>query len=122
MSRTLSTDSVAARQRTAFWTDLVCDTYVQLQCDPHAGRDAIDGEIVADELATLQLSRVTATAQLVRRTPALIAFRRVGTRFSYEPLAAEVEPRAVAIGHELDRARLAACFASAVVPFVKPGA
>jgi AraC-like DNA-binding protein len=73
VSRTLSTESVAARQRTAFWTDLVCDTYVQLQCDPNAGRDGIDGEIVANELATLQLSRVTATAQLVKRTPALIA-------------------------------------------------
>lgn len=73
MSRTLSTAAVAARQRTAFWTDLVCDTYVQLECDPSAGRDGIDGEIVADELATLQLSRVTATAQLVKRTPALIA-------------------------------------------------
>jgi AraC-like DNA-binding protein len=73
MSRTLSTAAVAERQRTAFWTDLVCDTYVQLECDPNAGHEAIDGEIVADELATLQLSRVTATAQLVRRTPALIA-------------------------------------------------
>ena len=73
MSRTISTESVAERQRTAFWTDLVCDTYVQLECDPSAGRDAIEGEIVSDELATLQLSRVTATAQLVKRTPALIA-------------------------------------------------
>jgi AraC-like DNA-binding protein len=73
MSRTLSTAAVAARQRTAFWTDLVCDTYVQLECDPNSGRAAIDGEIVADELATLQLSRVTSTAQLVKRTPALIA-------------------------------------------------
>ena len=52
---------------------MVCDTYVQLECDPSAGRDAIEGEIVSDELATLQLSRVTATAQLVKRTPALIA-------------------------------------------------
>ena len=58
MSRTLSTAAVAERQRLAFWTDLVCDTYVQLECDPTAGRDRIDGEIVADELATLQLSRV----------------------------------------------------------------
>ena len=39
MSRTISTESVAARQRTAFWTDLVCDTYVQLECDPSAGRE-----------------------------------------------------------------------------------
>ncbi|MCW5656504.1 MAG: helix-turn-helix domain-containing protein [Burkholderiaceae bacterium] len=73
MSRTISTESVATPQRTAFWTDLVCDTYVQLECDPGAGCNGIDGEIVADELATLQLSRVTATAQLVKRTPALIA-------------------------------------------------
>jgi AraC-like DNA-binding protein len=73
MSRTISTDTVVARQRLAFWTDLVCDTYVQLECDPPPGADRIDGEIVADELASLQLSRVTATAQFVKRTPALIA-------------------------------------------------
>ena len=73
MSRTLSTHDVAAPRRLAFWTDMVCDTYVQLQCDAPAGTDVIDGEIVSDELATLQLSRVTATAQFVRRTPALIA-------------------------------------------------
>ena len=73
MPRILSTASVDARQRVAFWTDLVCDTYVQLECDAHAGAEAIDGEIVADQLATLALSRVTATAQKVRRTPAKIA-------------------------------------------------
>ncbi len=73
MSRTISTHAVETSRRLAFWTDMVCDTYVQLRCDAPAGADGIDGEIVADELATLQLSRVTATAQLVKRTPALIA-------------------------------------------------
>ena len=73
MSSTLSTHDVAAPRRLAFWTDMVCHTYVQLECDAPAGGDVIDGEIVSDELATLQLSRVTATAQFVRRTPALIA-------------------------------------------------
>jgi AraC-like DNA-binding protein len=73
MSRTLSTHDVAAPRRLAFWTDMVCDTYVQLQCDTPSGVDVIDGEIVSDELATLQLSRVTSTAQFVRRTPDLIA-------------------------------------------------
>jgi len=73
MSRILSTTSVDAPQRVAFWTDLVCDTYVQLECDAPAGAAAIDGEIVADRLATLELSRVTASAQQVRRTPAKIA-------------------------------------------------
>ena len=71
MSRTLSTHDVAAPRRLAFWTDMVCRTYVQLECDAPAGTDVIDGEIVSDELATLQLSRVTSTAQFVRRTPEL---------------------------------------------------
>lgn len=73
MSRTISTAQVAAASRLAFWTDLVCDTFVQLQCEAPAGVDRVEGEIVADELATLRLSRVTATAQQVRRTPGLIA-------------------------------------------------
>lgn len=73
MSTTISTARIAARDRLAFWTDLVCDTFVRLQCDVPAGVDSIEGEIVADELATLRLSRVTATAQRVQRTPSLIA-------------------------------------------------
>ncbi|MFO1272128.1 MAG: helix-turn-helix domain-containing protein [Rubrivivax sp.] len=68
-----STAQVEPRQRLAYWTDLVCDTYVQLECDAHGGRRSIEGEIVADRLSTLALSRVTASAQVVRRTPARIA-------------------------------------------------
>jgi AraC-like DNA-binding protein len=73
MGRTVSTASVEPSQRLAYWTDLVCDTYVQLECDAIAGRTSIDGDIKADELATLRLSTVTATPQVVRRTAAKIA-------------------------------------------------
>ena len=73
MPHLLSTADVEPRQRVAFWTDLVCDTYVQLECDAYAGAASIDGEIVSDRLATLSLSTVTATAQQVRRTKARIA-------------------------------------------------
>lgn len=72
MSRTLSTAQVAPADRLAYWTDLVCDAYVQLGCDAPPGARSIDGEIVTDRLATLELSRVTASAQLVTRTPAHI--------------------------------------------------
>lgn len=72
MPRLLTTASVDPRQRAAYWTDLVCDAYVQLECDPNAGAESISGEIVADRFATLDLSRVTSTAQVVRRTPAKI--------------------------------------------------
>jgi AraC-like DNA-binding protein len=73
MHQSVSTDSVEPSQRLAFWTDMVCNTYVQLDCDAAGGRSGIEGHIDADTLATLQLSRVTSTPQIVRRTPAKIA-------------------------------------------------
>ena len=73
MSRLLTTAAVATRQRQAYWVDLVCDTYVQLECDPHGGARTIEGDIAVDSLSTLALSRVTSSAQIVRRTAAKIA-------------------------------------------------
>ena len=73
MHAAVSTTSVEPSQRLAFWTDMVCNTYVQLDCDAASGATTIEGHIEADELATLQLSKVTATAQNVRRTASKIA-------------------------------------------------
>jgi AraC-like DNA-binding protein len=73
MLQTATTDAVEPSQRLAFWTDMVCDTYVQLDCDAAAGHSSIEGAIQAAALATLQLSQVTSTPQVVRRTPAKIA-------------------------------------------------
>ncbi|WP_232660372.1 helix-turn-helix domain-containing protein [Pseudonocardia sp. TRM90224] len=71
MPRLLTTDEVDARDRLAYWNEAVSDAYVRLTCD--APDSDVVGDINVDSLATLELSRVTATAQLVRRTPALIA-------------------------------------------------
>jgi AraC-like DNA-binding protein len=73
MAKLLSTRQVDPRDRMSYWIDAVCDTYVQLDCDAPPGVASIDGEIRLDRLATLELSRVTASAQHVRRTPAKIA-------------------------------------------------
>lgn len=73
MSVTHSTALVDPAQRLAYWADLVCDTYVQLDCEPHAGQRSIEGRIESGRLSTLALSRVTATPQLVRRTASRIA-------------------------------------------------
>jgi AraC-like DNA-binding protein len=73
MSRLLSTADVAPRHRLAYWSDMVCDTYVQLDCQAPPGSATIDGSIASAEVGTLSLSQVTATAQLVHRTPAKIA-------------------------------------------------
>ena len=73
MTQVLSTNSVARTDRPAYWIDAICDAYVQLECEPLADDGGVDGEIRVDTLATLELSRVTATAQHVRRTAAKIA-------------------------------------------------
>lgn len=76
-SRTvLSTDSVNHADRREFWTRAVSQTYVDLQCEvpgSSAAAASIDGSIEAAQLVTLGLSKVTATAQSVLRTPAGIA-------------------------------------------------
>jgi AraC-like DNA-binding protein len=73
MQAQLSTHSVEPSQRLAFWTDMVCSTYVQLECDAAAGAATIEGRIGAQQLAALQLSQVISTPQVVRRTAAKIA-------------------------------------------------
>src|SRR5207302_10763845 len=60
MARVLSTAQVDARDRLAYWTDAVCDAYVQLDCSVPSD-EAVSGEIRINTLATLELSKVTAT-------------------------------------------------------------
>ncbi len=73
MSQLLSTEAVAPRDRVAVWTDLICDVYVQLDCDALTAPEAFSGSIRTDTLATLDLSQVTACPQHVYRTPRQIA-------------------------------------------------
>src|SRR5262252_8188504 len=74
MSQLLTTAAVEPSRQLAYWTEMVCDTYVQLDCAAAADTRTIEGEIAVDQLATLQLSRVTATAQKVHSTTASIAW------------------------------------------------
>ncbi|RZT85115.1 AraC family transcriptional regulator [Pseudonocardia sediminis] len=71
MGRLLSTDDAGSGERLAYWNEAVSDAYVRLSCDAPGG-DVV-GDIRVDSLATLELSRVAATAQRVTRTPSLIA-------------------------------------------------
>ena len=73
MLQILSTDAVAPRERLALWTDLICDVYVQLDCDALVAPDAFQGDIRKDRLATLDLSQVTSCPQDVHRTSRQIA-------------------------------------------------
>ena len=73
MHKRWSTDTVEVRDRLSYWIEAVCQTYVQLDCDTPLRDRPFEGAIEANQLATLGLSRVTARAQHVHRTPAKIA-------------------------------------------------
>jgi hypothetical protein len=72
MTQILRTDAVAPRERIAYWTDAICDVYVQLDCDSPAASD-FSGSIERDMLASMEVSVVESQAQHVRRTPRQIA-------------------------------------------------
>jgi AraC-like DNA-binding protein len=73
MHKLWSTAAVEERDRLAYWVEAVCDTYVQLDCTAPGEGGPFSGEIAFDQLATLGFSRVTSSAQTVRRTPTKIA-------------------------------------------------
>lgn len=68
MNQLLTTDTVPRRDRPAYWTDMICNVYVQLGCDPAPEAD-FRGEIRNHQLPSLDLSVVRSRAQDVRRTP-----------------------------------------------------
>ena len=72
MSQTLSTAGVAPHERLPYWIDLICATYVKLECDAQDdGRFA--GTITSHHLPGLDLSVVDSQAQHVTRTRRSIA-------------------------------------------------
>lgn len=75
MGQILSTDSVAPPRRLEYWVDMICNTYVQLECDAPRGDagQAFSGSIVAHHLPGLDLSVVCSGAQHVTRTREAIA-------------------------------------------------
>ena len=74
MNNLLSTDAVPHAQRLAYWTDMICNVYVQLGCDAvKPGAGAFEGHIRRHCLPGLDVSVVTSGAQSVKRTPGHIA-------------------------------------------------
>lgn len=68
----LSTDTVPARNRLEYWREIVCETFVELECRtaPDAG---FFGSIETGDLGRIRLARVRSTAQHVVRTADRIA-------------------------------------------------
>lgn len=72
MAQLLSTDVVAPAQRLEYWIDLICNTYVQLECDAPPAQ-GFRGSIESHRIPGLDLSVVDSCAQDVLRTQRQIA-------------------------------------------------
>src|SRR6187402_1803542 len=66
--KVLSTESVPEGQRTEYWLDMICTTYVHLDCVvPDDQR--LFGDIAFNRLGSLDFTHLRANAKRVRRTP-----------------------------------------------------
>lgn len=69
---TLTTAGLSQRDRFSFWADLVCDTFVELDCEFPAP-DTFHGKIDRLHAGELAFSRVTSAQHVVTRTRSRIA-------------------------------------------------
>ncbi len=72
MTLLLNTVTVPPRERLAYWTDMICNTYVQLDCEAIRS-DHFAGSINSQSMPGLDLSVVASGAQKVMRTSQQIA-------------------------------------------------
>ena len=68
----LSTDTVRPADRIAYWRDVVCETFVALDCRSTL-RERFRGSVASHDAGGLNLTRVDSDAQTVVRTKKLIA-------------------------------------------------
>jgi AraC-like DNA-binding protein len=106
-SHRVSTQAVAPRERAAFWREVVCRTFVELECSP-LGAAPLEGSIEDICAGERHLCDVRATAQHVVRARAQIArsrsayvvicFQRSGTCIvGQDGREARLEPGALAV-------------------------
>ena len=72
MAVVLDTSSCLPERRLAVWQDIVCDTFVGLDCKSDM-RGAFWGAVSQSRIGPMALTQVNSTAQRVFRTPSRIA-------------------------------------------------
>lgn len=97
MTTTFDTHSVLPRQRQAYWQDVVCQTFVPLECRITTP-EPFDGHLRASTLADLTVAQVRAAEQQVHRTSPCIA--RSDDEYVLVSLAHEGKARVLQDGRE----------------------
>lgn len=72
MADILTTSQVAQRERFAYWRDMICDVFVQLDCE-RIGDGSFAGMLINRQVGPLQVTQVGSDAQHVVRSRAQIA-------------------------------------------------
>lgn len=72
MPQLFDTHSVEPCNRLAFWQEVVCNTFVQLDCET-ADETRFEGRLLSRPIADLTITDVTASQQRVVRTPRRVA-------------------------------------------------
>ena len=72
MEKTLTTEVLAEKDRLPYWRDVVCATFVELECDG-VGSDGFFGSMTNSAIGDIQISEVKSTSHIVRRTRSKIA-------------------------------------------------
>jgi AraC-like DNA-binding protein len=70
--QSFSTAAVPEQDRYAYWLDMICNTYVQLECDRPSNDAEFFGDISFDRIGVLDLTHLRSNARRIRRTPPLI--------------------------------------------------
>ena len=69
----VSTDSGCARDKVAFWADMVCQHFVQVECNSVTAPEQFHGAISLRKIDKVDVAQLVAGAQQVARTPHLMA-------------------------------------------------
>ena len=72
MSTTVSTDSVAPRERFDFWHEVICTAFVRLEAEILPSDNTFRAEIASSDFGPLTLSRVRAEPHVVQRSTRVI--------------------------------------------------
>ena len=94
MNRLLSTDAVPRDQRLAYWTDMICNIYVQLGCDPvrNGPPGDFEGSIRQHTLPALDVSVVRSAGWL--QMPPVLSARLTTFRQLFGPrMTCSTRPR-----------------------------
>jgi len=72
MRHVLSTDHIQSSKRLSYWNDVICETYVKLDCDAPSDHN-FRGDITSYDFPDLSFSIVNSTDQTVNRTKTAIS-------------------------------------------------